>query len=301
MKQFAKPRNQARKAVSRVLALGQPRHGNSGDGKIHSIGTARSYEQALTLAVEWDRDNSGDGINSFDRDRAIAYLTKRAAEVSQKTLDLDRQALQILPGLANLPRIHSDVRTTGHGDRGRAYTAAQIAMIAAAQAPQNRLATEIAAAAGLRAHELLTLRPAHERPASTHRTWSPYRFMGLVDVVRYTVVGKGGLVREVAIPCPLAERLETLRLPAPRQVTDRSVHYETRYDLRGGPSWSNSFSDAATRALGWSTGAHGIRHTYAQSRLDAIHGLSFDYTEALEIVSQELGHFRPDITEVYLR
>ena len=28
---------------------------------------------------------------------------------------------------------------------------------------------------------------------------------------------------------------------------------------------------------------------------------SYDYSEALEIVSQELGHFRPDITEVYLR
>ena len=85
------------------------------------------------------------------------------------------------------------------------------------------------------------------------------------NVARYTVVGKGGLVREVAIPAALAERLEAMRLPAPRQVTDRSVHYETHYDLRGGHAWSQSYSDAAKRVLGWSTGAHGIRHTYAQS------------------------------------
>jgi integrase len=301
VKQFAKPRNQARKAVSRVLALGQPRHGNNGDGKIHSVGTARTYEQSLKLAVEWDRANGGNGINSIDRDRAIAYLTDRAKQVTQKTLDRDRQALQILPGLTDIPRFRSDVRTSGHGDRGRAYTATQITMVAAAQDGPNRLATEIAAAAGLRAHELFTLRPLHERPASTHRTWSADRFVGLHHVIRYTVVGKGGLVREVAIPVALAERLEVLRLPEPRQVTDRSVHYDTRYDLRGGHAWSQSYSDAAKRVLGWSTGAHGIRHTYAQIRLKEIQSRSYDYEDALEIVSQELGHFRPDITEVYLR
>ncbi len=301
MKQFAKPRNQARKAVSRVLALGVPRHGNSGDGRIHSVGTARTYEQSLTLAVEWDRANGGNGINSIDRDRAIAYLNVRATQVAQKTLDRDRQALQILPGLADLPRIHSTVRTSGHGSRGRAYTVAQIAMVAAAQEAPNRLSTEIAAAAGLRAHELLTLRPADEQPASAHRTWSTARFCGLSNVVRYTVVGKGGLVREVAMPVALSERLETLRLPAPRQVTDRSVHYEAHYDLRGGQPWSSSFSKASKRTLGWSTGAHGLRHTYAQTRLEQVFSRGYDYEEALEIVSQELGHFRPDITEVYLR
>lgn len=301
MKQFAKPRNQARKAVSRVLALGQPRHGNTGDGKIHSVGTARNYEQALKLAVEWDRANGGDGIRSFDRARAVAYLNFRSTQVTQKTLDLDRLALQILPGLTDLPRIHSGVRTSGHGDRGRAYTPEQIAMVAAAQEGPNRLATEIAAAAGLRAHELFTLRPLHERRASAHRTWSADRFVGMRNVTRYTVVGKGGLIREVAIPVALVERLEKMRLPEPRQLTDRSVHYETHYDLRGGNAWSKSFCEAAKRALGWSTGAHGIRHTYAQRRLDTLQYLSYDYEEALEIVSQELGHFRADITEVYLR
>jgi integrase len=301
VKQFAKPRNQARKAISKVLALGQPRHGNSGDGKIHSVGTARTYEQSLKLAVEWDQANGGDGIQSFDRDRAIAFLKQRATEVTQKTLDHDRLALQILPGLTDIPRICSDVRTSGHGDRGRAYTTEQIAMVAAAQEAPNRLATEIAAAAGLRAHELFTLRPLHERSASSHRTWSVDRFVGMRKIIRYTVVGKGGLVREVAIPTALAERLEAIRLPAPHQVTDRSVRYETHYDLRGGQAWSQSYSDAAKRALGWSTGAHGIRHTYAQNRVKTLQALGHDYDVALEIVSQELGHFRPDITEVYLR
>lgn len=301
MKSFAKPRNQARKAVSKVLAIGQSRHDNRDDGKIHSIGTARCYEQALKLAADWDRANGGNGLQALDRERAIAYLTERGEEVTQKTLDLDRQALQILPALADLPRIRSEVRTTGHGDRGRAYTVAQIEMVAEAQTTRNRLATEIAAAAGLRAHELLTLRSAHERAASTHRMWSADRFVGLSNVNRYTVIGKGGLVREVAIPVMLSERLEKMRLPMLRQVTDRSVHYDTLYDISGGNAWSNSYSGAAKRVLGWSTGAHGVRHTYAQTRVDRIQSLGYQYEDALLIVSQEMGHFRSDITEVYLR
>lgn len=64
---------------------------------------------------------------------------------------------------------------------------------------------------------------------------------------------------------------------------------------------SNSFSAASKRTLGWSHGAHGVRHTYAQTRMEELQQLGRIYQEALEIVSQELGHFRRDITEVYLR
>jgi len=127
------------------------------------------------------------------------------------------------------------------------------------------------------------------------------RFQGRVDQVRYTVVGKGGLVREVPIPRPLAEELESRRLPAPIRVTDRQVYYAQAYDLGGGNGWSASFRAASYRALEWSTGAHGLRHSSAQERVDELQNRGMDYREALEVVSQEMGHFRPDITEVYLR
>ena len=41
--------------------------------------------------------------------------------------------------------------------------------------------------------------------------------------------------------------------------------------------------------------------SYAQKRMDELrsHGLTREY--ALEVVSQEQGHFRLDITEMYLR
>ena len=165
----------------------------------------------------------------------------------------------------------------------------------------HALATEIAHAAGLRGHELLTLRRADEQAASTHRKWSAERFEGRPDSVRYTVVGKGGLKREVALPGYLAARLEEKRWERPKTVTDRGIRYTQHYDLGGGLAWSRSFSVASKRALGWSTGGHGLRHSYAQERIEDLQQDGHTYDSALGLVSQEMGHFRADITEVYLR
>lgn len=120
------------------------------------------------------------------------------------------------------------------------------------------------------------------------------------DGVIYTVQGKGGLVREILVPHDLAARLEATRRDEPVRITDRGIYYQSHYDIGGGQRWSNSVSAASERVLGWSTGAHGLRHTYAQERMNELqYTLSRD--RALETVSQEMGHFRPAITETYLR
>ena len=301
MPSFRKTTDQAARAVRRRLALGSPRHDNRDDGKIHSVGTARAYQQALSVAAGWLRKNHrNQGLDHMTTEQATEYLKERASEVRQKTLDLDRQALQILPGVGKLERIKSRLGRSPLETGGRAYTPAQVQMVAAAQSERHALATEIAYTAGLRGHELLTLRRTDEQPASTHREWSARRFEGRPDAVRYTVDGKGGLVREVSLSSHLAERLEARRREKPVTVVDRGVRYRQHYDLGGGLTWSDSFSAASKRALGWSTGAHGLRHSYAQERLYVLQG-NHPYPDALEIVSQEMGHFRPDITEVYLR
>ena len=119
--------------------------------------------------------------------------------------------------------------------------------------------------------------------------------------MRYIVEGKGGLRREILVDRELAARLETHRLDSPQQVSDRGIFYEQHYDIGGGKSWSQSVSDAADRALGWSNGAHGLRHSYAQERMAELQDAGKIYNEAREIVSQELGHFRADVVETYLR
>jgi len=297
---FRNARRQAQYAVQRLRATGIRRHDHKGDGRIHSLGTLRNYARSLERVAEWLATHRLGALRDLTPELACRYLTERAQQVGQSQLNADRQALAAHLG-ERLERVPSAAeRPDRLAERGRAYTPQQVTLVHAYQPPHHALATEIAQVAGLRAHELLTLRRAEEQPAASHRTWRDDRFQGR-EGVRYTVQGKGGLVREVCVPEDLAARLEAVRLNTPQRVTDRGIHYQQHYRIGGGQAWSQSFSDASCTALGWSTGAHGLRHGYAQTRMEELQACGYRYSDAREIVSQELGHFREDITEVYLR
>lgn len=284
-----------------------------------SVGTVRSYEAALTRVAEHMTEAKLGALADITPAMAADYLRQRALVVGQKTLDMERQALQsmmvhvthrlepdrrlevVKSAATPLPKSASGSLGRRLSEQSRIYSAAQVSQIISRQAPHNALATEIAYAAGLRAHELLTIQRLHRR-LPDERPVHPQKFSGLRgrDTLAYSVVGKGGLAREVRVPMELARRLEARRLPQPRQVTDRGVFYQQHYDLGGGQPWSKSFGAASKSALGWSRGAHGLRHAYAQSRMARLQR-AMPREQAKLVVSQELGHFRPEITEVYLR
>ena len=175
MPSFRSARSQAEHAISCKLSLGQGRHDNQEDGRIHSVGTARNYEQALKGFAEYIQANQLGDLPSVTAEEALQYLEERAEEVSQKTLDLDRQAIQMHLGV-QLEVVKSEVETRL---ATRSYTPEQVERIAAAQSERNSLATQLAYDAGLRAHELLTLQPSDERTASPHWQWSDDRFAGV--------------------------------------------------------------------------------------------------------------------------
>ena len=278
-----------------------------------SVGTNRNFKEALKLFCQNIKENKQGDLQHATKEMAHAYLEKRAEEVSQKTLDMDRQAIQCyfvakgeMKEGERLDVVKSEKETVLER---RAYTPEQVALVAGAQSERNAFSTELAYAAGLRAHELLTIRTKEENPADIRRVdpndpKSPVKDLDTKwkgrDGVLYTVTGKGGLTRDVLIPKGLAERLESHRLDELKHVTDRGVFYQQRYDIAGGNKWSSSFTNAAKRTLGWSTGAHGLRHSYAQERLKELEAFC-PRDKALETVSQEMGHFRPDVTTVYLR
>ena len=275
--------------------------------RIRSVGTARNYQERLVqIAARLDV-----ALTALTPDQAVAYLEGRAGEVGQKTLDMERQAIQAmmvnvtghLPPGATLPVVKS---TEPHRPRPRAYSPAQVRAIAARQDARNAPATEIVRASGIRAHELLTLgrpdeQPPDDRRERSHLTGTAAEGMKFAgrDGVIYSVVGKGGLVREVLLPHRLAERLEERRLDGPERVVDRGVRYLQRYDIGGGHAFSASFSRASVEALGKSRDAHGMRHSYAQERMrELMHHA--EHRLALAIVSEEMGHLRPSITVAYL-
>ena len=299
MAKFAKnvdPKAVADKQAANVMKQMQGKN-------LSSVGTIRNYEERLSIVAQTVNANFQCGLRDLTVAQAHQYLTDRSAEVGQKTLDMERQAIQsmmqnVTGKLGQTEKL--DVIKSEHQQilSSRSYTQEQIQMVSNAQTERNALATEIAHAAGLRAHELYTLMRIEERTPSP-RPALEEKFSGR-EGERYTVDGKGGLVREVLIPKDLADKLETHRLEHPIQITDRGVHYSSYYDINGGNRWSSSFSSAANRALTWSAGAHGLRHSYAQERMSELQK-SMGYEKALEVVSQEMGHFRPEITEVYLR
>ncbi len=273
---------------------------------IKSVGTVRNYEQALKN-VATAMVNQGQHLRDLDHDRAISYLEQRAEEVGQKSLDIERQAIQSMfrhvtgrlsegETLRVVKSEHEQILNS------RAYTLEQTHAIANNQKEQNSLATQIAYSAGLRAKELITLLPIEERPADSRRNKEPLneKYKGRTGQ-RYSVIGKGGLVREVMIPENLAKQLEDRRLEQQREVIDRNIFYQQHYNIQAGRNWSQSFSRSSKQVLGWSNGGHGLRHSYAQERMDELRSQGLTWEYALEVVSQELGHFRPDITEIYLR
>ena len=272
---------------------------------LKSVGTVRNYEQALTQVTRYIQSERLGNLRELTTANALTYLERRGQAVGQKTLDMERQAIQVmmqhvthqLEATERLPVIQSEQHSAL---TSRAYSPTQIKLVAEHQTERNSLATQIAYQAGVRAHELLTLQRLENNPADP-RPATPHKFTGRDDTgIAYSVHGKGGLTREIRIPLALSQQLEA-RAIAPKKVSDRGVNYQQHYDLAGGKNWSNSFSAASTRKLGWSRGGHGLRHSYAQERMNELQTTGLSQLDALETVSQELGHFRPEITKVYLR
>lgn len=292
---------QAEKVLrSRFLDLSSRHAAKSGiatTGKIHSLSTFHRYSQALGQAGKWMRiKHDLSKIDEMTPSLAQAYLAyRRDAGIGQKQLDNDRNAMQFMTG--KLDRMKAIVESPKDS---RAYSREEVDRIARRQSDGNGLATRIAHDAGLRAHELLTLRRADEDSPSKSREWRLDRFLGRTGE-RYVVTGKGGLAREVLLSHELSRALEARRLNEPRQVRDREINYETRYDLGGGQPWSKSFGARSKTELGHSMGAHGLRHGYAQSRMAEMTARGVSEREAKQILSQELGHFRVEIVDVYLR
>lgn len=293
MAKFAKPEKQAAAVLKQLQG-----------SVIKSVGTVRNFEQALTTVANYCQQMKLPSLRAMSVNEAITYLELRGQIVGQKTLDLERQALQkmmhhiskVLPENQRLPVIKSEQQQVL---KSRAYTDRQVEMVAAKQQAPNALATKISYAAGLRAHELLTLARCDER-STDKRPANDFKWQSR-DGVLYTVQGKGGLIRQVLLPANLATELELHRRAQPVTVRDRDINYLSRYNIAGGQRWSNSFSAASKRALDWSRGAHGLRHSYAQQRMYELQMQGLTRGIALETVSQEMGHFRPEITETYLR
>lgn len=297
----------ARRLVARHTKHGTNKVYAKKTGVITSLGSERSYRQCLVNFIRWCRLNNIAPDLMGNINTLTSYLEERSEWVKQKTLDQERQAFQIVYK-QKLPYIKSLQRSVYEK---RSYSLQQVNLIVKRQSEKNEITTWLSFFCGIHAHEAATILPVQERKASEHRTWDSNRFMGLPTTYIYTVVGKGGLIREVAVPQWLSQKLEANKRANPIKVSDREISYISQYDIGYGQSWSQSFSSASKAALGFSNGGHGLRHSYAKWRLAHlidqfnstldVEGKMSNEEKALLVLSQELGHFRLDIVYCYLR
>lgn len=301
MASFRSAAKQAAYAAKKINAIGSSRADAKAQNKVSSVRTLHAYRATYERFSAWLKDRGNTiALHHTNAHHAIVYLHDRAAVVGQKTLDVETSALRKLTGDA-IPRIQSTytpARDLAH--ESRAYTRAQIELIVAHQDARNALATLVSAEAGLRASELATLRRYDERPPKAGGNWHPETWSHRENWERFTVKGKGGLVREIRLSSALARELELNRI-AETHGRDRGVDRCKVYDIGSGNAHSQSFSGASRRALGFSHGAHGLRHGFAQSELRAHIERGINTRTALRLVSQQLGHWRHSITFVYLR
>jgi len=298
---------QASKVLSRHSLHGISKQEAKAKGLVNSIGTERSFKQCYANYLRWCDFNGIPRDSHANKNHLCAYQEERSEYVKQKTLNQERQALQTVFKQA-LPYVKAQTQTIFSK---RSYLLYDVQCLLSHQTNRNRITTWLAFYSGLRAHEAATILRIEERAPSSHRIWDEARFIGLDSYKRYTVKGKGGLVREVAVPDWLARLLENRRRETPVTVVDRGIKYLSAYDIGFGQAWSQSFTYASKKALGYSRGGHGLRHSFAKWRLNQLLESLPEpspMTEhvplaerALLLVSQLLGHFRLDIVFTYLR
>ncbi|GAB3628084.1 hypothetical protein PTE30175_02536 [Pandoraea terrae] len=262
---------------------------------IRSRQTAVVYEDCVSNFLAFRSTGKVPAEGPFLRAEADEFLFLNSLVWQQKTLDQHRQALNKVLCI-ELPRYRASVPTFV---RSRAYTNDEINLIVSQMSQRHALSARLISATGMRAFELLSLSDVDKCSPSPDRPWRSDLFSGLTNFVRCTTVGKGGLARSVAIPKVMYEEINQLRFVWPTIVSDRRKSYTPTFDLAAGQALSLAFTRASQKALGFSFGIHGLRHSYVQRRLNELQGQGFTFLESLEVCAQEVGHFRKDITLHY--
>lgn len=263
---------------------------------IRSVATENGYRSAIHQYHQWLEAYRLSPREAQTTGMLLEFLDEYAEAHAQASVDHMRLALEKSYGV-KLGHVESCLPQVV---RGRAYHFRELERVLERQTRRNQLSVLLCIDAGLRALECLSLIPRDCGEPSSHRDWSEERFAGRKDYQVFLAKGKGGLVREVAVSQPIADAVNQTRRPEPVIVTDRGINHESWFDLAGGQALSASFTRASKKSLGWSLGLHGLRHAFAQERLQVLIRI-LGPERALLVLSNELAHFRASVSLLYLR
>ena len=266
--------------------------------KISGVLTEVAHVSSLTQYAKWLIETKEKHLKNSNIADAQKYLEYKASTCLQSTVSLACQSINFhILRASPIPFVAAKTATI---PKDRAYTRKQIDLLVEMAHPALGLAILLAEDAGLREMELLSIAEVLSLNESD-RPWCQERFSGRSDDVAFVVWGKGRLVRQVRLSESLAERMRELLRPFPVRVAHRTAHLISHFELLGGHLLSSQFGRLSMHILGFSNGAHGLRHSFAQRRRNELLCCGFSLDEAVLILSQELGHFSIKNTIAYLR
>ena len=260
---------------------------------IYSYATADQYRDISKDLMNYTKQQFGvKDIEKLQSEHIQAYLeTKIADGVKYSTFQKYAAALEKLEVALNKyaeshntgREYHFDLFSVREQAREvlersqttRAYENPK-ALINSIQNPEYRIIAQTQYEGGFRISELNHLSEKNFKDNNTFQVIS----------------GKGGKDREVSLSKETYQALKSL--------LDKADPSDGKYKFDMN-DYRNALKEAAERSGQEYTGSHGLRWNFTQEKFAELQEQGKTYEQALQIVSNLLGHERPDITEHYLR
>lgn len=261
---------------------------------IYSVGTAQQYASTWTQLLEYAKAEYGEkNIENLTGEHVSAYLDyKNELGLDRQSLEREAAAIGKLEAAlgrwngrtdydlkAGVESVRETIREAPERALdNRAYSDPQ-SIIKSLPANEIGLAGKIIYESGVRISEATNIYASQVKNLTT----DPHTGK---EIGQFSYVGKGGKIGTASIS---AETFKELKAAIASHGKFEVKQSELRTALQ---------TSAGKEYVG--KGAHGLRWNHAQERFQELqaHGVSRDV--ALSIVSQELNHERPEITEHYL-
>jgi integrase len=185
----------------------------------------------------------------------------------------------------NFSEYISNTRSDAHNilerfDGSRAYDAPQ-SLINNIQNEKHKLAALMQYESGARINEISLIK--HDQLNGSQPDNITGEMKGYIEIE-----GKGGKENTIALNLDTYQKLENY-------IQNDGEFRIDKDDYR------DNLKEVSEKTEQDYNGSHGLRWSFAQERFQDVQRYGLNYEEALQIVSQELGHERSDITEHYLK
>lgn len=201
---------------------------------------------------------------------------------SDKGIDKNADFIDKAKGFVDSTKEVSELE---RGVDGRAYNDPRV-IVDSIEREDHRLVASIQLEAGARVNEASLIDEQRLGGITEHMG----RDVGVIHLQDGDA--KGGLERDLYLPRDTYEKLELY-------VQEHGkLHVPDGYDR---DVYRAAIKEAAEENGQKYTGSHGLRHNYAQARMEELKAEGVGESAAKTAISVEMGHFREDITDHYLR